>query len=73
MFDKTDSVEKSKHFQIEMDQLEEQDNKAVMARSREYDQAKKKHAQEHWSNELQQKVKFKGDVVRGNDIVTKLK
>jgi len=56
-----------------MDQLEAVDNKTAMAKTREYEQQKKKVAAEHWSNELSQSVKLKGDVIKGNDIVTKLK
>ena len=44
-----------------------------MAQSREYEAQKRKYAQDHWTEELAQKEKLKGEVIKGNDIVTKLK
>lgn len=73
MISKTDLTRKSRQQSIQMEQLDIEDNKAVMAQSREYEAQKRKYAQDHWTEELAQKQKLKGEVIKGNDIVTKLK
>ena len=55
MIVKTDLTRKSRQQSIEMEQLDIQDNKAVMAKSREYEAQKRKYAQDHWTEELAQK------------------
>ena len=70
---KIDQHRQSRQKSIEMDKLELQDNKSVLAASREYEASKKKYVQDHWTEELAQHEKLKGGIIKGNDIVTKLK
>ena len=71
MGDKADSAEQAQQYRIEMDRLEEKDNKLMLASNRKYEKDKKGSEKNHWEHELQQAHDFKGAVPRDNDVVWK--
>ena len=69
--DKSDSVNQAQQFRIEMDRMEEKDNKLMLASNRKYELDKKGSQKTHWDHALQQAHDFKAAVPRANDVVWK--
>ena len=71
MGDKADTAAQAQQYRIEMDRLEQQDNKLMLASNRKYEKDKKGSEKTHWEHELQQAQDHKGAVPRDNDVVWK--